>query len=199
MKIFTMKMSGKERVLLLILVILAIGLSYYQFVDRPVRKALEIAQVESDSLSTELTVVEGKLARMRRMRNEMEDITVGGSVKPMPSYNNVKSEIELLNNILAGTGDYSINFTNVTRDGDQVRRNFSLQFTTDSYASVDQILGRLSDSPYRCRLGDIRCSVARNGDLLIGEITISVTATFFETMVGGVPDTGLPQNTVSQS
>ncbi len=194
MKALRRDFTLKERLLLLLLGLILVGLAYYQFVDKPVREALSIAEAETESMSVELKTVEAKLERMRGMRSEIEDVTAGGSASEMGSYNNSKAEIALLNDILSDAQNYSITFADVTRDGDQIRRNFTLQFTTNSYGAMEHILNSLSDSPYRCLIGDVRCNATKDANLMEGTISVNATATFYETMVGGTPDAGLPES-----
>ena len=194
MKVLSRDFTLKEKLLLLLLSLLLVGLAYYQFVDRPVREALDIAHAEAESLTVELQAVEAKLMRMRRMRSEMDDVTAGGTASEMGSYNNSKAEIAILNDILQDALEYTITFANVTRDGDQIRRNFTLQLTTDNYETMEHIVSTINASHYRCLIGDLRCTATRDRDVLDGNITASGTATFFETMVGGTPDAGLPQS-----
>ena len=162
--------------------------------NQPVRITLESARTEADSLRVELKTVDAKLERMRRMRAELDDVTAGGTATEMGSYNNAKAEIASLNDILSEALQYSITFANVTRSGDQIRRNFTLQFTTDNYGIMEHMLSALSQNHHRCLIGDLRCTAARNESVLEGNITVNATATFFETMVGGTPDAGLPES-----
>ena len=199
MKKMNREFTTREKLLILLLCLILVGLAYYQFVDQPVRTALNNAHAERDSLLTELTAVNAKLAVMRRMRDEMEDITAGGTVSEMKSYNNSKPEIALLNDILRGTPDYTITFADVTRDNDQIRRNFSLTFVSDKYESIQRIVKQLSESPYRCLIGDLKISVTRGKTMEEGPINVNATATFFETMVGGVVDAGLPATSAAAS
>ena len=194
MKALSRDFSLKEKLLLLLFSLILVGLAYYQFVDRPVREALDIAHAEAASLTTELATVEAKLEKMRRMRSEMEDVTAGGTASEMGSYNSSKAEIAILNDILQDALEYTITFSNVTRVGDQIRRNFTLQFTTDSYEIMEYMLSALSQSHYRCLIGDLRCSASKDQDVTKGIISVNATATFFETMVGGTPDAGLPES-----
>ena len=194
MKVLSRDFTTKEKLLLLLLSLILVGLAYYQFVDQPVRIALESARTEADSLRVELKTVDAKLERMRRMRAELDDVTAGGTATEMGSYNNAKAEIASLNDILNEALQYSITFANVTRSGDQIRRNFTLQFTTDNYGIMEHMLSALSQNHHRCLIGDLRCTAARNESLLEGNITVNATATFFETMVGGTPDAGLPES-----
>ena len=194
MKILSRDFTLKEKLLLVLLGLILVGLAYFQFVDRPVREALEIAHAEADSLSTELQTVEAKLEKMRRMRAELDDVTAGGTASEMGSYNNSKAEISMLNDVLSEALQYSITFANVTRSGDQIRRNFTLQLTTDNYETMEHIVSTINASHYRCLIGDLRCNASKNEDLMKGAITVNATATFYETMVGGTPDAGLPQS-----
>ena len=194
MKVLSRDFTLKEKLLLLLLGLILVGLAYFQFVDRPVREALQIAHSEADALSIELSTVQAKLARKPRMRAELDDVTAGGTASEMGSYNNSKAEIAMLNDVLSEALQYSITFENVTRAGDQIRRNFTLQLTTDSYETMEHIISQINASHYRCLIGDLRCSATRENDVLEGNITVSATATFFETMVGGTPDAGLPES-----
>jgi len=194
MKVLSRSFTLKEKILLLLLSLILVGLAYYQFVDQPVRSALEIARAEADSLSVELTAVEAKLAKMRRMRAELEDVTAGGTASEMGSYNNSKAEIAMLNDVLSEALQYSITFANVTRNGDQIRRNFTLQLTADSYETMEHIINSINSSHHRCLIGDLQCTATREKYVLDGNITVNATATFFETMVGGTPDAGLPES-----
>ena len=201
MKVLSRDFTRKEKLLIGLLLIVLSVLSYYRFLDQPVRDAIAAAQAEQASLQVELDAVNAKIRTLERMRRELEDINASGEVSLMPSYNNNKSVLALLNDILDGTIQYSVSFPAVTRDGDQIRRSFSLQFSVYTYEEARFILEQLAKSPYRCLLGDLRCAEVkyrRTGYLLeveeVETITINVnaTATFFETMVGGVEDAGLP-------
>lgn len=194
MKVLSRSFSLKEKILLLLLSLILVGLAYYQFVDQPVRSALATAQAEADALSVELNAVEAKLARMRRMRAELEDVTAGGTASEMGSYNNSKAELAMLNDVLSEALQYSITFANVTRNGDQIRRNFTLQLIADSYDTMEHIINSINSSHHRCLIGDLQCRASRDKYVLDGNINVNATATFFETMVGGTPDAGLPES-----
>jgi hypothetical protein len=50
-------------------------------------------------------------------------------------------------------------------------------------------MARLSSGENRCLIGDVNCGIDDQG-----KTSITLTATFFETMVSGVPDSGLPKD-----
>lgn len=193
MKILSRDFTLKEKILLLILSLVLIGLAYYQFVDQPVRSELAAAQSEKEAIQIELNAVQAQLAQLKKMEEELTDLSGDNSLGVMGSYNNSKAEIALLNDILGDTQQYSISFSDVTRNGNLIRRNFTLQFTTSSYEEATRMLTRLSRSECRCRLGNVYC-VSEDGNVLEGPVLVGATATFYETMVGGKEDAGLPKD-----
>lgn len=197
MKILSRDFTLRESILIGLLGLILVVLFYYQFVDQPVRTAINSANAEKQSLQIELDAVQQKVAEVNEMRTELDSIEASGKTSRMESYNNSKAELALLNDILESATDYSISFATVTRDGNQIRRNFSLQFVAQDYATVEKILAELARSPYRCLVGDISCS---GGSQTVGSrVSVSTTATFFETMVGGTADAGLPQDTAAEN
>lgn len=193
MKIMSRSFSRGEKILLVILAIILIGLVYYWFVDQPVRQTIANAQAESAQLEAELQGVQLEVIRLQQMQNELDEIEGAGTASWMGSYNNSEEELRLLNDVLADTIEYDIRFSNVTRNGDQVRRNFTIQFKTADYVAAKNIIEQLERGDLRCIIGDIRCTVNKDG-----VVTVSATATFYETMVGGTPDAGLPADTAAE-
>ena len=190
MKVLSRDFSLKEKILLALLAIILIGLGYYYFIDQPVRRELANSAAEKVALQTELATLQQKQASLKKMQSELDAIMARDDVSRMSSYNASKEEIKLLNDVLSQTSQYSVSFANVSRDGDQIRRNFSLQFVAPNYATMAQIISDLAKSTQRCVVSNIACS--HKGYYLEGGYTVSATATFYETMVGGTPDAGLP-------
>ena len=197
MKIMSRDFTTKEKLLLLFFALVLVALAYYNFVDKPVRAALASAAAEQESLQTELQSVQAQLERMHRMRSELDDVTAGGTASEMGSYNNSKLEIESLNRILGDTLRYNISFSNVTRSNDQIRRNFNLSFTVDNYETLERVVSALTQNQHRCLIGDLNCNSTRNSNVLDGNVSATTTGTFYETMVGGTPDAGLPQDSAA--
>ena len=192
--------TAKEKVLLVILVLIILGFCYYRFVDQPIRKNLAKADAEYSTLQKELTEANVKIRELQRMQDEIDEITAAGKYSYMPSYNNAQEELALLNDILSNVAtQYSVSFTGVTRSKDQIRRNFKLEFTAPDYETMKNIIDRLTGVDYRCLIGDCSSSAStvktKNQDNVVEESVIqkvSATATFYETMVGGTADAGLP-------
>ena len=192
MKILSRDFTLKEKILLLLLALVLIVLGYYQFIDKPCRRDIAEAQAEQEALQMELTAVNKKIETLDSMQNEINAIASSGKTSMMPSYNNSRNVTRLLNDVLGGLG-YSITFSNVTRNADQIRRNISLQFVCPDYQSMEDLFRQLTGSEYRCLLDDVSGSVNNryNDDK---SVTVNATATFYETMVGGEADSGLPED-----
>ena len=207
MKILSRDFTRAEKIILVILALVLVGLAYYQFVYKMVAESIEKAHAEAEAIRVEMTGVNAKIQRMEEMQAELESIQSNPNASYMGSYNNSKEELAFLNDVLSGALQYTITFSNVTRDGDQIRRNFSLQFTTEDYASMERIISRLCDGKLRCLINDISYSVSRYnysaadreryGVDWYERVNVNCTATFFETMVGGVEDAGLPAQNVA--
>ena len=207
MKILSRDFTRAEKIILVILALVLVGLAYYQFVYKMVAESIQKAHAEAEAIRVEMTGVNAKIQRMEEMQAELESIQSNPNASYMGSYNNSKEELAFLNDVLGGALQYTITFSNVTRDGDQIRRNFSLQFTTADYAAMERLINQLCNSKLRCLINDISYSVTRYnysaedreryGVDWYERVNVNCTATFFETMVGGVEDAGLPAQNFS--
>ena len=197
MKLMSRNFSTKEKILIGVLAVMLLGLLYYRLVYANVSAAISSANSEAAELQSELDIAQLKVAKINKMESDMDELRVGAK---MGSYNNSKPETIFLHNVLSGTPDYSVSFDEITRDGDQIRRNFTLQYKAASYTDAQNIMKKLTSGEYRCLIGDVQCSQGvrssmfdyRNNYYYADYMTVSATATFFETMVGGVEDAGLP-------
>jgi len=191
-KIMSRDFTRNEKILIVILALILLGLAYYQFVDKTVRGSIVNAQFEASMLETELAAAQARLAAAQQVKNSMDELEASGQKSWMGSYNNSKAEVAFLNTILADTLQYSVTFSDVTRTGDQIRRSFTLEYRTASYASAHEIMARLCQSHDRCIVSDASCSLENDGVVVVRQ-----AATFYETMVGGIPDAGLPADSAA--
>ena len=189
MKVLSRDFTRTEKILIAVLALILLALAYYQFVDKNVREAVANAESEAQMLQTELDAVQIKLNTALQIKNNMDQLEAEGKLSWMGSYNNSKEEVAFLNGILAGTLKYSVAFAEITRSGDQIRRSFTLEYQTPDYLSAQEIIVKLQESRNRCLVGDVKCTVDNDG-----YVTVRQSATFYETMVDGVPDAALPQD-----
>ena len=187
MRFMSREFKNSEKLLLAFLAMILIGLFYYRFIDIPVRDAITSAEADNALIQSEMDMLEIRIMQLRGIRDNLTEMEESGELTYMPSYNSSKAEVAFLNEILADTIVYTITFADVSRIGNQIRRNFTLQFQTRNYDEARRVMARLSNGKYRCLVGDIRCSMDKDK-----AVTINTTATFYETMVGGTPDAALP-------
>ena len=201
MKILSRDFTTKEKVLLLLAAIIAIALIYYKFVYVETQNRIAAAEAEAVTLQAEYDATEAKIAQLEHMQANLDAIKSNPNISTMGSYNNQKAEISALNGIFQYTTDYSLSFADVTRDGDQIRRDVSFTFKAGSVADADNILKAIINLDERCLISDISytSSTGLNYSGLYaseGLVSVSGTVTFYETMVGGTEDAGLPAETV---
>lgn len=192
MKIMSRDFTVREKILLLVLVILILAAGYYLAVDQPVRTSIQEAKYQQEELNIELQLLKTKAAKYMKMQNELNAVGSLGEVGVMGSYNNAKAELNELNQILADAISYDISFEDVTREGNLIRRGFHLTFTTESYEKAAYMLRSLCTGEWRCLVSDVRF-VSDGDHLQEGNVNVGVTASFYETMEGGIADSGLPE------
>ncbi len=194
MKVMSRDFTLKEKILLILLSLILIGVLYYLAVDRPVREALSEAQSQQETLNIELTALQQKIMILSRMQQELDAIQSDSSFGKMGSYNNAQAELDELNQLLRDADTYDVSFSNVTRDGDLIRRTFNLTFSASSYSKAVELLERLCNGELRCLISGISI-VSQEDDFSQDGVNVGLSATFYETMVGGTPDSGLPADT----
>lgn len=189
MRVMSRNFTRAEKILLVLLAVLLIALIYYRFVYLTVNNSIASSQAEKKSIETDLAVAQQKVAQLEGMKSELDEVMGTEKASRMESYNNSKAETSFLSSILQSAKNYSISFSDVTRNGNQIRRSFTLQYMTNNYREAEAIMARLCQGEYRCLISDVDCSLDTKG-----VTTIGLTATFYETMVGGTPDSGLPKD-----
>lgn len=181
--------TRSEKILVVILAVVLFGLLYDKFVFQTTDSVVQSLKAEADTTQAELDIANAKLVKLEKMEAELDNMDYSDAFGRMESYNNSKRETAFLNRVLADVSDYFISFEEVTRDKEQIRRSFSLQFVTNTYGEAVDVVRDLSYGEYRCLVDDINYSLAESN-----KIYINLKATFFETMVGGTPDQALPKD-----
>lgn len=170
------KLSIRERVLLLLLAVLAVISGYVLFFYLPTTQRLEAlnAQItQSQELVAQLDI---KLAEQQKMEQELDALAAQDSPTPyMPAYDNLQSVMVELHAILADCQEYSLSFQGVQGEDNVFYRQVSIPFTCGSYEQARAILQKLHDSRLRGFLGDVQFYQEENGT-----ITAFATMTFLE-------------------
>ncbi len=171
--------TTREKVLLVILALLLIGVGYFKLLLKPINESIDhytqLAASEQDAMLQSTA----RLVQLRQMEQELEAIFESGDAVPLPAYDNAEKLLVELNTILAASTDYTLNFgTAETLSGGYiVRRPLSLQFSAKNYAAAREILTALHDSLNVNQISDLSVSLPEDSEKGV-QVTCSVT--FYE-------------------
>ena len=192
MKILTRDFTKREIVLLIILGITIIGALYYLFVYQTIETGITAASAQAEALENQLQATQAQVKKIQAMDEEMGDDAFKSY---MPSYNASKQELDFMHSILASTEDYQVYFTYLTREGDQIKREFTLQYTANNYKHAEDIIEALENSEVRCLINDfIVTAKEREHYLSDDKVIVNLTGAFYETMFDGKADQELPED-----
>ncbi|WP_026524674.1 MULTISPECIES: type II secretion system protein GspM [unclassified Butyrivibrio] len=198
MKLLSRKLSSREKVLLGILIGIVVVAVYYLLLFNPLSEQTTSLQAQAQDMENQLVALRAKSDQIAQMKTEIKTLQENGRADHyMPSYNAGSQELDFMHEVLsAQTKDYLISFTKSTRESEQIRRNFSLTFTSKDYATAQKIIDALEQSEIRCLVGDMTVvsNSKDNPNLLKGEVEVSCGATFYETMYEGKEDADLPED-----
>lgn len=171
--------STREKVLLVILALLLIGVGYFKLLLEPINESIDNYTQLASSEQDAMLQGTAQLVQLRQMEQELEVIHESGEAVPLPAYDNAEGLLVELNHILAASTEYTLNFGTVDMlDGGYiVRRPLSLQFSAKNYAAARGILAALHDSANVNQISDLSVSLPEDPDKGV-QVTCSVT--FYE-------------------
>ena len=180
--------TTREKILLLLLALVAVGMIYYRFTYSYFQG--QKMTYDPTVFQDEMTLEQAKAASLKNMREAIENADIE-STGEIAVYNNQTNEILAINEILTGkcTG-ISLNWNAPVLDETFVRRVVSIDCRTDSYDKVRQILTSLSECRYKLVINDIKLDSA-DSIAESGEISVGISVTFFETITGAESTEGL--------
>ena len=71
MKIMSRNFSTKEKVLLIVLAVMLIGLVFYRLIYVNINKALDEANAEAATLQSDLDIAQARAARIQKMEDQL--------------------------------------------------------------------------------------------------------------------------------
>jgi len=176
------KLTPRDTLLLVFLVVLLIGVVYYLGFYTPLQNELTSIRNKSIDCDSQIVTASAKIGQMDEMQAELDEIFArpAEEITQIAPYDNKEVVLNQLYSILARTKDYSLNFTDpdVQADG-TVRRNISMSFRCDSYAAAKNVIQDLTDSQWRCLVNNLSIS-CEDGDMMKESVVVSATITFFE-------------------
>ena len=150
-------LSAREKVLLLILILMAVFAGYYYAFYLPAQEKIAFYKEEALMIDDQLIIAEAKEMKLNMMKKELAEIMSGDAqnVKPRPEYDNSRNVMNSLSLILAKADLYDLKFESVSEQDGIVRREVSLVYSCSSYANVKSILSEIYNGDYRCMIKDL--------------------------------------------
>lgn len=174
------KISSREIVMVLALVLLLLGLWYYNGFYLPLQNELSTLNAQGIALDDQILAAQTKLQSMNQMQEELDAILAQPKeeITEIAPYDNKDAVFNELNGILYGIG-YNLDFsdTEINSDG-TVRRVISMSFRCSNYNKAKEIVSSLARCQWRCLVGNL--SVSCGDNIMTDEVQVSVTITFFE-------------------
>lgn len=173
--------STREKVLLVVLAALLIGIGYFKLILEPINDNIDHFQQMTASEQDEILINTARLAQMRSMQTELDEIFAAGDAKPIPEYDNSGKLLVELHSILSKSTDYSLSFGAVTTlEGGYIqRRPVSMNFTTADYARAADIIKTIHDSDNTNQISDVSIAFKTdNGGA--GSVSVSLSVTYYE-------------------
>lgn len=186
------KFSLRETVLVCIAAILALGIFYYEAIEKNYQKALH--QYDTTNIQSEMDLLDVKEAKMRSMKSYIEEHSDANQGE-VAVYNNLANEIDALANILQPTAsNVSIQWAEPYLTDTIVRRNADITCTVPSYVIAESVIDQIVNLQYKCIISSLSISGSDTMSVNTSEsVSISMTVTFFETTDGAVNINGLTE------
>ena len=120
------KLTGRETVMVLFLVVLLIGLGYYMGFYTPLQEELSSISSQCNDVDSQITTAMGKVSQMDKMQAELDEIFArpADEITEIAPYDNKEVVLTQLSGILGRAQSYSLDFTDPkVGSDDTVRRN----------------------------------------------------------------------------
>lgn len=172
--------STREKVLLVVLVVLVMCICYFKLLLEPINDSIADYQMKASAEQDEIVANTALLTKMNNMKKELAEIYAAGDPIPVPEYNNYAPMLTELNAILSTAADYDLRFGDMTLlDGDYIyRRPVTMTFRTDTYAQARAIIDALHDSRNINLISDVQVAMQET-DGKAG-VQVSMTVTYYE-------------------
>lgn len=175
------KTTGREKVMLLFLVVLLVGVVYYMGFYQPTQNEIASIRQQISEADAQIAASSAKIASINAMQAELDEIfsRPEDEITEIAPYDNVTGVMAELNGILAAASEYNLSFQEPSvQDDGTVRRVITMSFSSDTYETARDILQSLTNCQWRCMVSNL--SLNGSDDFTQGSVSVSATITFFE-------------------
>lgn len=180
--------STREKILIFIAAVMAVGIFYYEVVYKPVISS--VAAYDTSVLQDQLEVAQVRAQQEVQMKKAIEDASSTTQTGKVAVYNNQANEVNALGTILNGSAEnVSISWSSPTLTDTTVRRQATISFKAADYTTARSLIKQINDMAYRNVISTV--SLANSKDSTSSSTTVTLTMTFFETTNGAASTQGL--------
>ena len=179
--------TTREKVLLVILALLLIGVGYFKLLLEPINESIDNYTQLASSEQDAMLQGTAQLVQLRQMEQELEAIFAENpDPDPIPNYDNSGVLMVEIHSILDGTVDYTLSFsdTSLLSGGYLLRRPLELEFSVTTYSQARAIINRLHDSKNINQISDLSITRVNRETKQIDEdadtIRVKMVITYFE-------------------
>lgn len=192
------KLTARETVMLIFLVILLIGAIYYMGFLTPLNNEIAAINAETADMDTQIQSQAEKLAQMNRMKAELAEIKERpeDEISEMPPYDNIVPVLADLDSYLREySTNYNLNHTDPEPSDDGTyRRVIGLSMNCASLDDAYEIMCEITSGRWRCQIAYFDCyPVDGRGLGGGGEISLMLSLMFFE-----LPNANTPAETPAE-
>ena len=172
--------SIREKILLLVCVLVGLGIFYYEVIYRSFQNSMEAYDISK--IQDQTIIMQAQVSRKKMMEQYLidhKDDTYG----ELALYNNLSKEISELARIFDGIDNLSISWSDPTLLNKTVRRNANVSFSVVGYEKVVELVKAINSCRYRCLISDL--SISTNRDRVLDEystVSVRIVINFFETI-----------------
>lgn len=183
--------SGREKGLLLVLVVLLVGACHYFFVVKSVADTVAANEQQLEDIRLQVDQQTMLASVRQRMQAELDEL---GKQQPVPEvavYDNLKNELDQLNALMASVITYDLKFEQSVLDGHLVRRPVTVSFTTSNYSAALDVVRALGNGAYRCEIMNFSMTGKLLADGSVESVASTFNVTYLETTNGSTNLGGL--------
>ncbi len=138
--------TTREKVLLLVLVVMILALGYFKLILEPVNDQIDeynALQLQEQIMIDQQSV---RLMKMRQMEKLLEEMKQTGNYEAIPAYDNKNAVIVELHTVLAAADTYSLDFEDTSTADYILARPVTMRFSAATYADARRIIDQLNES-----------------------------------------------------
>lgn len=186
------KLTARETVMLVFLIVLLIGAIYYMGFLTPLNNEIASITAETETLQTQIDSQQEKLDQLNAMKLKVQEIEAlpEDEISEMPPYDNIVPVLADLDSYLRTYSDnYNLNHTDPEPSDDGTyRRVIGLSMTCASLDDAYDIMVEVTSGRWRCQIAYFDCyPVEGNGLGGGGAINLMLSLMFFELPENSAP------------